>query len=306
MAWTTPRTWVAAELVTASQFNTHIRDNLNALRDYLLGAQDLGTDWKISSGRVLRFQDPDVAHGMTSQESTDVWGAIKETSGTAGGATFQGWSDTDAVAARLEGVVGSTGPSVTATLVNAYKKSGTTVAALAAGELVFGVQNGGSSIAQFYAGTSTTGGLSIVQGLNVGYALAAPAGPYLTVGDGQFRMYLTTSTIPAILFDAAESPGAGIYYERLSDLFDFTCGGTIGMVISATQVGLGTSAGLNLDYFSGGTAAPAGTILFKEVTTPGSPDANRAVLFVADNGAGKTGLYVKFPTGGASAIAVEA
>lgn len=31
MAWTTPRTWVAGELVTASMLNTHIRDNLNAL-----------------------------------------------------------------------------------------------------------------------------------------------------------------------------------------------------------------------------------------------------------------------------------
>lgn len=47
MAWTTPRTWVAAELVTASLGNTHWRDNLNALRDYLLGNQDLGATWHI-------------------------------------------------------------------------------------------------------------------------------------------------------------------------------------------------------------------------------------------------------------------
>jgi len=31
MAWTTPRTWVAGELVTASMLNTHLRDNLNYL-----------------------------------------------------------------------------------------------------------------------------------------------------------------------------------------------------------------------------------------------------------------------------------
>ena len=31
MAWTTPRTWVAAETVTASLMNTHLRDNLNAI-----------------------------------------------------------------------------------------------------------------------------------------------------------------------------------------------------------------------------------------------------------------------------------
>lgn len=33
MAWTTPRTWVAAELVTAALFNTHIRDNEQFLYD---------------------------------------------------------------------------------------------------------------------------------------------------------------------------------------------------------------------------------------------------------------------------------
>lgn len=33
MAWTTPRTWVDNEDVTASLMNTHVRDNLNELRD---------------------------------------------------------------------------------------------------------------------------------------------------------------------------------------------------------------------------------------------------------------------------------
>jgi hypothetical protein len=31
MAWTTPRTWVAGEVVTAALLNTHLRDNLDAL-----------------------------------------------------------------------------------------------------------------------------------------------------------------------------------------------------------------------------------------------------------------------------------
>lgn len=31
MAWTTPRTWSAGETLTAANFNTHIRDNLNAI-----------------------------------------------------------------------------------------------------------------------------------------------------------------------------------------------------------------------------------------------------------------------------------
>lgn len=32
MSWTTPRTWVTDELVTASVMNAHLRDNLNALK----------------------------------------------------------------------------------------------------------------------------------------------------------------------------------------------------------------------------------------------------------------------------------
>jgi len=31
MAWTTPRTWVSGELVTASMMNLHVRDNMNYL-----------------------------------------------------------------------------------------------------------------------------------------------------------------------------------------------------------------------------------------------------------------------------------
>lgn len=37
--WTTPRTWVPGELVTASMMNTHVRDNLNSIRSehFLVG-----------------------------------------------------------------------------------------------------------------------------------------------------------------------------------------------------------------------------------------------------------------------------
>ena len=35
MAWTTPRTWVPGEMVTASMLNIHLRDNMNALNPVL-------------------------------------------------------------------------------------------------------------------------------------------------------------------------------------------------------------------------------------------------------------------------------
>jgi hypothetical protein len=37
MAWTTPRTWVSGEIVTAALMNTHVRDNLTYLKNVLSG-----------------------------------------------------------------------------------------------------------------------------------------------------------------------------------------------------------------------------------------------------------------------------
>jgi len=60
MAWTTPRTWSAGELVTASMLNTHIRDNM----DYLFANIPAGTDLEdltdvtltaIASGELLKW-----------------------------------------------------------------------------------------------------------------------------------------------------------------------------------------------------------------------------------------------------------
>lgn len=53
MAWTTPRTWVAAELVAASTMNTHVRDNFRSvLHPYgtadLTGNQAISTTSEVS------------------------------------------------------------------------------------------------------------------------------------------------------------------------------------------------------------------------------------------------------------------
>jgi hypothetical protein len=36
MAWTNPKTWTVGETLTAANFNTHIRDNLNAVGPHLI------------------------------------------------------------------------------------------------------------------------------------------------------------------------------------------------------------------------------------------------------------------------------
>lgn len=44
---------------------------------------------------------------------------------------------------------------------------------------------------------------------------------------------------------------------------------------------------------------------FREVADPAAPAANRARLFARDNGAGKTQLCVRFPTGAVQVLATE-
>mgnify|MGYP003139871490 CR=1 FL=1 len=39
MAWTSPRTWVTGEIVTAALMNTHVRDNFNVTAPAVLSAQ---------------------------------------------------------------------------------------------------------------------------------------------------------------------------------------------------------------------------------------------------------------------------
>jgi hypothetical protein len=61
MAWTTPRTWVSGELVTAALFNTHIRDNLNILKTPIndSGQVELtdATELTIASGVITVTQN---------------------------------------------------------------------------------------------------------------------------------------------------------------------------------------------------------------------------------------------------------
>lgn len=55
MAWTTPRTWVAGEVVTASIMNTHVRDNLSDLDTRVQTAPQLAqaTETVTASGSLL-------------------------------------------------------------------------------------------------------------------------------------------------------------------------------------------------------------------------------------------------------------
>ena len=69
--WTTPRTWVTAEVVTAGQFNTHVRDNLTHL--YTRIDTVLGTDGRITgplSDTILSDLSGANLTGLTASQIT--------------------------------------------------------------------------------------------------------------------------------------------------------------------------------------------------------------------------------------------
>jgi len=297
MAWTVPATATVGQLVTASWLNTYLRDNMNALHDFLTGSADLGSNWKLSSGRSLLFHDADVAHGMTTVQATDVYGALASISGTAGGVQLTGLSDTDAAALLLVGYGGSATPTVAPVQITAVKKNGTGAQAIAAGEVGISFAMGGAATNKFYG----DGGLNIVTGgLSVGYA-GVPVAGTLAVGDANLRLELI-SGIAGLNFSST----AYISYDRSASAFRVVSGSKS---LRWDDNGLRPNGAGFLCFPGGGSpgvASPEGVINFGERSDPTAPSANEAYLYAKDNGAGKTGLYILFPTGTSIQIAVQA
>ncbi len=66
MAWTQPRTWNVGELVTADLLNTHLRDNLNALKDPPTGAVSASADYSTTSASFVYVDEPTLAHTLVT------------------------------------------------------------------------------------------------------------------------------------------------------------------------------------------------------------------------------------------------
>jgi hypothetical protein len=252
MAWTTPMTEAAGNVWTAAHYNTYVRDNINALRDYMLGAQDLASNWKISSGRTLQFQESGVLHGMTTLLPTDNWFQIAETTAGAGGATLIGARDTDQLGITLHGVNGSATPTVAGLALQASKKNGTTTQSFASTEKVMQFYNGGTVLADWYGS-----GLNIAGGLSVGYS-GAPAASNLYIGDANFRLAYNGGTDPGVLFDTNDD----MTYTRAVNTLNFNFAGNTTLSVSATAVGIGGVLQIfdPLVNLGGGAAPTLGTI----------------------------------------------
>lgn len=73
MAWTSPRTWVAGEIFTAANANTHIRDNFKALGDPWTAYTPTLTNWTLGNGTLT---------GSYIQVGKTVWGKVFYTVGS--------------------------------------------------------------------------------------------------------------------------------------------------------------------------------------------------------------------------------
>ncbi len=66
MTWTTPRTWVTNELVTADVLNEHVRDNLNALKAPPTASYILGTSYSTTSTTYVNVDSTNLALTITT------------------------------------------------------------------------------------------------------------------------------------------------------------------------------------------------------------------------------------------------
>ncbi len=101
MAWTSPRTWVAGELITAAIMNAHVRDNLLILKDpvsddYLANE---GSDYTTSSTSYVDVDATNFAFTLVTNGGpvmVGFTGIVRHTNGT-------GEFDVDMDGARLAG-----------------------------------------------------------------------------------------------------------------------------------------------------------------------------------------------------------
>ena len=150
MAWTAPRTWVTAEIVTASIMNTHVRDNLlqtgpakatttsglivsngaNILAERIPdGDVETGSVNTASTSYVYLAPSPQVANATTGTKAIVLWSAGISNS-TAGAISYASFDITGATTASsgdsLSVAFESSAASDFATIGNAMLHTGLT------------------------------------------------------------------------------------------------------------------------------------------------------------------------------------
>jgi hypothetical protein len=126
-------------------------------------------------------------------------------------------------------------------------------------------------------------------------AVEGPAGTAIQLNSGDVGLVLSG------VLEVA--PGA-------SSVLTLTNGGATSNVELVASNGLGGALKCNgftiLELTGGDASAKFGSYLnLVETTVPGAPSANEAFLYCQDNGAGKTQIVARFPTGAVQVIATE-
>lgn len=296
MAWTTPRTWVASEVVTASLLNTHVRDNLNAVRDYMLGAQDIGSNWKVLSRRLTIANaasvvgDASAIFQVSRNATNETEGILLENS------ALGGWGNAMRFFSRQN--FGSNLMKEAARIICTGASSWTSDALTSSNLEIHAVSAVTLLKAAIFSGTGLN--MPANTGLAVGYT-GAPTAGVLTVGDPQFRAYV--SGVEARLeFDTANS--TRMVWDRVNSRYDFLAGGGSELAIVPPLSGF-AGVWVRALSFVGPGLAPNGSLHMAEITEPAAPGANDAYIFCKDNGAGKTQLMAKFSSGAAQQVAIQ-
>tara|TARA_R110000824_G_scaffold3602_1_gene17057 strand:- start:481 stop:1323 length:843 start_codon:yes stop_codon:yes gene_type:complete len=119
MAWTTPRTWVSGELVTAALFNTHLRDNLNALDGgrLAIASQAAGDVVYASSSTAIARLAKDAGKYLKSGASAVSWATLGGSHTTqvftSGSGTYTTPTGCAAIRVRMVGGGGGSGAAAT-------------------------------------------------------------------------------------------------------------------------------------------------------------------------------------------------
>lgn len=348
MSWTSPRTWVAAELVTASLLNIHVRDNLNALRDYMLGAQDLGANWLVSGrqlyvgattialnstrGVMVYYNGADAAAASgyecyldNTTGSLDIHGFFR--SRLTAGNTYNGLEIGTVTSHSIRFLIAGTadaneimriqtggvkvatflgvGVAVPTTYRAHFQFAGNSIngvliedSAITGSPLLLEVTRAGVTQLRVSATGITGIDQVLTGGLCVGFS-GTPTADEIQVGDAAFKLDFVSSTDVRVFADANDYLG----YDRSTDSWAFFIGSASQLLVNSLKTVAINLEATKLSLVAGVTSA-SGTILLGEITAPGAPASNNAVIFAVDV-AGKTTLKAQFPTGSAVTIVSE-
>ena len=108
---------------------------------------------------------------------------------------------------------------------------------------------------------------------------------YGLTADGTAGRFIATGAGRGVVGASAASDQAGVTARNT--------GGGAALSIESSHVEMNAQAIINI-----------GNLRFDEVATPGA-QTDHAVVYADDNGAGKTRLMVRFPTGAAVQLAIE-